>query len=679
MSYYKGINNLELDLPDQVEHNRRGVADNKQSIATLQSQVNQLLSQNPAGFLPQVYYGLTRGDQTYRFTDGYEISVEAEGNLNDSYEIIANNETAEYISAVGVKSAEDKVTVVIQGDYTIAETEFTLINTRTGSSTQVTLSGVLSLQDASYLGEFQAQDNKEKQITVLKDLQSGQNNAIYASIDRNGDGVFNWTRIGGYVNGTDGTSIYAATGATMSTTLSNAKANDIILIGETFTYNDVEYAVGNLYKINTLDPLDLELRGNIRGAQGATGETGASGADGADGYTPYIQDGYWYINGTNTNVQAIGQNGTNGQDGQSFNIQSGLYSVPANYGQTGNVDAQGNPLLQLPALPQVDISGKGYVVYDPLTTPLDPYYDLYYANDNDVNWTIVHPFSGIKGQDGTDGYTPYIQNGYWYINSVNTGVAATGPQGPTGPTGAEGTSTYRCSITINASTTSLSSFFIDVPQGRTIKPGDILIGTNGNIATVTAYSNGTATISSQTVGLFTGPIVPIGGILMWSTSLVPANYLVCDGSAVSRTTYAELFLVIGTTYGTGDGSTTFNLPNLTERFVLGAGSNYALGATGGSKDAVVVSHSHTFTGNNKTGYIEAFPAVQNGRGAASGVFSNTDSGSDYTYTGTSSNTRKITRFNFSMTPSGTISTNGESGTGKNMPPYIALNYIIRAL
>lgn len=502
MRYDEGINNLELDAVAQIEHNRREIVVNKQSISTLQSQVNQLLSQAPAGFLPQVYYGLTRGNQTYRFTNSYTVNVSTEGNVNDAYEFIANNETEDYIAAVGVKINDSQVQVVIQGDYNINETEFTLVNTRTGESVETEINSALSLQDASYLGEFAAQDNREKQITVLRDLQSGANNAIYASIDRNGDGVYNWTRIGGYVNGKNGTSIYAVTGATMSTTLSNAKANDIILIGETFTYNDVEYAVGNLYKINTLDPLDLELRGNIRGPQGATGETGADGADGADGYTPYIQDGYWYINGSSTGVQAIGQNGTNGQDGQSFNIQSGLYSVPANYGQTGNVDAQGNPLLQLPALPQADISGKGYVVYDPLTTPLDPYYDLYYANDNDVNWTIVHPFSGIKGQDGTDGYTPYIQDGYWFINSVSTGVAATGPQGPIGPTGPEGLSIYEISTNIISSTTTYNISDISVPTGRTIKVGDFLLGTNGSIAKITAISGNNTTVTTSFTGQF---------------------------------------------------------------------------------------------------------------------------------------------------------------------------------
>lgn len=58
-----------------------------------------------------------------------------------------------------------------------------------------------------------------------------------------------------------------------------------------------------------------------------------------------------------------------------------------------------------------------------------------------------------------------------------------------------------------------------------------------------------------------GDAVTIGTRLMWHSATPPTNYLSCDGSAVSRTTYSELFNTIGTTYGVGDGSTTFNLPN----------------------------------------------------------------------------------------------------------------------
>lgn len=62
-------------------------------------------------------------------------------------------------------------------------------------------------------------------------------------------------------------------------------------------------------------------------------------------------------------------------------------------------------------------------------------------------------------------------------------------------------------------------------------------------------------------------LVPTGAILSYAGSSAPAGWLVCDGAAVSRTTYANLFSALGTTFGTGDGSTTFNLPDLRGRFI----------------------------------------------------------------------------------------------------------------
>lgn len=65
---------------------------------------------------------------------------------------------------------------------------------------------------------------------------------------------------------------------------------------------------------------------------------------------------------------------------------------------------------------------------------------------------------------------------------------------------------------------------------------------------------------------------PVGTIIMYAANTIPDGYLLCDGSAVSRTDYAELFKVIGTTWGTGNGSTTFNLPNAVGRFPMGSSS-----------------------------------------------------------------------------------------------------------
>ena len=73
---------------------------------------------------------------------------------------------------------------------------------------------------------------------------------------------------------------------------------------------------------------------------------------------------------------------------------------------------------------------------------------------------------------------------------------------------------------------------------------------------------------------------PTGSIKPFAGTTIPDGYLLCDGSAVSRTTYAALFAVIGTTYGSGDGSTTFNLPNLSDgRVAAGTGFRQYVGTT----------------------------------------------------------------------------------------------------
>jgi len=90
---------------------------------------------------------------------------------------------------------------------------------------------------------------------------------------------------------------------------------------------------------------------------------------------------------------------------------------------------------------------------------------------------------------------------------------------------------------------------------------------------------------------FVGSIA-VGTILPWSNSTLPTGYLHCDGSAVSRTTYAALFAIIGTDYGSGDGSSTFTLPDLQDKVPLGHSGSKAVASTGG---AATVSSSGSIT------------------------------------------------------------------------------------
>jgi len=94
--------------------------------------------------------------------------------------------------------------------------------------------------------------------------------------------------------------------------------------------------------------------------------------------------------------------------------------------------------------------------------------------------------------------------------------------------------------------------------------------------------------------------VPVGSITAFGGASAPAGWLVCDGAAVSRSVYADLFAVVGTLHGAGDGASTFNLPDLRQRFVLGKadfGVGSAVGAKGGAIDHVHAGagHTHTFS------------------------------------------------------------------------------------
>jgi len=76
--------------------------------------------------------------------------------------------------------------------------------------------------------------------------------------------------------------------------------------------------------------------------------------------------------------------------------------------------------------------------------------------------------------------------------------------------------------------------------------------------------------------------IPTATMVPWSSSSVPTGFLECNGQAVSRSTYSALFAIVSTTYGTGDGSSTFNVPNLQDNVAVGKSNNKALASTGGA-------------------------------------------------------------------------------------------------
>ena len=105
--------------------------------------------------------------------------------------------------------------------------------------------------------------------------------------------------------------------------------------------------------------------------------------------------------------------------------------------------------------------------------------------------------------------------------------------------------------------------------------------------------------------LSSSSLIPTGVMFEYGGDSAPAGFLLCDGSEVSRDTYADLFAVIGTKFGTGDGMNTFNLPNFQRRVALGkadSGGQSSVGDNGGSFDHshAVDSHSHTVNSHAHT-------------------------------------------------------------------------------
>lgn len=173
----------------------------------------------------------------------------------------------------------------------------------------------------------------------------------------------------------------------------------------------------------------------------------------------------------------------------------------------------------------------------------------------------------------------------------------------------------------------------------------------------------------NTLKLMAKMVSPVGTVQAFAGSTIPSGWLLCNGQAVSRTTYAKLYSVIGTKYGSGDGSTTFNVPNLQGRVPVGVSSSdsdFDLADTGGEKTHTLIqaelpahTHSVSTNGYHTHGYGNGSP-----KRAADGKYWNTcHGGSASTTTGAGSHSH-------------TVNGGGSNDAHNNLQPYIALNYII---
>lgn len=250
-------------------------------------------------------------------------------------------------------------------------------------------------------------------------------------------------------------------------------------------------------------------------------------------------------------------------------------------------------------------------------------------------------------------------------------------------------------------------------------------------AALMAFTTGLNAASIQRGG---AELVPVGSVVMWLNGAAPSGYLKLDGAEVSRTTYAALFALYGTLHGAGDGSTTFNLPDLRLRFPVMAGTGLPMLATGGTTTPTVTiassgAHDHTGTaltaGSHSHGgavgattlSLSQIPAhthagVTGSDGSHThnaGVYSGSGGDATFAYTsGTTFQGTAITASNGAHTHAFTTDSQGGGGShnhtiltdgthahtlsvdnggahahtgtvGDGRPPYFALNFIVRAL
>ena len=155
-------------------------------------------------------------------------------------------------------------------------------------------------------------------------------------------------------------------------------------------------------------------------------------------------------------------------------------------------------------------------------------------------------------------------------------------------------------------------------------------------------------------------LIPSGTIVAYGAASAPTGWLLCDDSAVSRTTQARLFAVIGTGYGAGDGSSTFNVPDLRDKVPLGKGTNNStLGTTTGSASASSVlastSKSGVTTAASNTG-----TSTTGASNTGTGTTGTSTTGTGTTGTGTSGNSTSTT---VASTTANATSTTVASNTG----------------
>jgi len=164
--------------------------------------------------------------------------------------------------------------------------------------------------------------------------------------------------------------------------------------------------------------------------------------------------------------------------------------------------------------------------------------------------------------------------------------------------------------------------------------------------------------------------IPTATIVPWSSASVPTGFLECNGQAVSRSTYSALFAIVASTYGGGDGSSTFNVPNLSDKVAVGKSNNKALASAAGAETVTSTGNVGGTTANASLSTAQLASHSHSGAGAGSG-------------TGAGGPTRTIASGNNTgSTGSGSghqhnMSANFSGDATSVLQPYLTIIYIIK--
>jgi len=187
---------------------------------------------------------------------------------------------------------------------------------------------------------------------------------------------------------------------------------------------------------------------------------------------------------------------------------------------------------------------------------------------------------------------------------------------------------------------------------------------------------------------------PPGTVDMFAGTTAPDGWLLCQGQAVSRTTYADLFAAIGTTWGSGNGSTTFNIPDSRGRFPVGVGTGFALASSGGASTVALTtshmpSHSHgsgtlsagsTNLGSHAHPYHTRGPqaATSHGHPTTNRISRGSGGGNDnLTVTNETGAIASTNLGSHNHSVSGSTAAVGSGSAHENKPPYRTYNFKIK--